>query len=127
MTLRVVLTMTTAQPYNPICGYNYEAPYIGNSNTGDASTNAAPTKMPLTLTATVSGLTLGKSYNLYQYRNTTRPLRGALNVPTSNFNANAAKAFSVVKFTAASFTYKTSISITSDMTVTFRCVPTTAP
>ena len=118
--------MTTAQPYNPVCGYNYEAPHLGSDDNGNASTNAAPTPMALTLTATVSGLTVGKSYNLYQYRFTARPLRGALNVPTSSFNANAAKAFSKITFTATGATYQTNISITSDVTVTFRCVPTTA-
>ena len=80
--------------------------------------------MPLNLTATVSKLTPGKTYNLYQYRSTARPLIGPLNVPSSNFNANAKLAFSTIKFMAVGTTYQTVVSITSDVTVTFRCVPT---
>ena len=127
MTLRVVLAMTSALPFNPIIGHQYEAPYIGNSDSGDASTNVAPTPMPLNLTVTVLGLTPGLSYNLYQYRATARPLMGPLDVPDSSFNANSRKAFSSIMFTAAGTTFETLASITSDITVTFRCVPTTAP
>ena len=120
--------MATSEPYNPIVGFQYEAPYIGTSQTGDSSTNVPPTPMPLNLTATVSGLTSGKSYNLYRYQTSVRPLpQGPLNVPSSNFNANANLAASVIKFTATSSTYQTQVSITSDTTVSFRCVLSTAP
>ena len=119
---RVALTiLTTDLPYNPICGQQYEAPYMKDK------TNKPPAPMSMNLTALVSGLTPGEKYNLYQYRFADRPLIGPLDVPTSDFNANAKKAFSNIPFTAAGTTYQTTISITSAVTVTFRCVPITAP
>jgi hypothetical protein len=113
--------MTTDLPYNPICGQQYESPYMKDK------TNKPPAPMSMNLTALVSGLTPGEKYNLYQYRFADRPLIGPLDVPTSDFNANATKAFSNIPFTAAGTTYQTTISITSAVTVTFRCVPITAP
>ena len=48
----------------------------------------APEAMPMNLTVTVSGLTVGKQYNLYRYETTARPLPSSpLNVPTCSFNA----------------------------------------
>lgn len=119
--------MTTAQPYHPVVGYQYEAPYIGSSESGDSSTNVAPAAMLLNLTVTVSKLTAGKTYNLYRYQSIVRPLpRGPLNVPASDFNKNAKLASATTTFKAASSTYQAYFSITSATTLVFRCVLGTA-
>ena len=127
VTFRVSLSMTSSQPNNPIVGYQYEAPFIGSSDSGDSSTNVAPAAMPMNLTVTVSGLTAGKTYNLYRYQSGVRPLpKGPLNVPSTDFNKNAKLATATTTFKAASSTYQTYLSITSVTTVVFRCVLSTA-
>ena len=119
--------MTSSQPNNPIVGYQYEAPYIGSSDSGDSSTNVAPAAMPMNLTVTVSGLTAGKTYNLYRYQSGVRPLpKGPLNVPSTDFNKNSKLATATTTFKAVSSTYQTYLSITSVTTVVFRCVLSTA-
>jgi len=50
-----------------------------------------------------------------------------LAVPIEDFNANAGLATHVTTFTAASSTYTTSVTTTSDKIVVFRCVPVDAP
>ena len=82
------------------------------------------------LQATVSGLTPGVSYNLYEYDFSSVTGEGsaaALAVPTEDFNANAGLATHVTRFTAASPTYTQSVTKTSDQIVVFRCVPVSAP
>ncbi len=135
MTLPVSLSITgssyngAANPAHFAAGLNYENPAIGGSaNSGNAYTNSAPGAMTIQLTALVSGLTPGVAYNIYIYQFTTSPLpSGALDIPTSNFNANANLASSTVSFTAAGSTYSTFVSVPSTYTVAFRCVPAGAP
>ena len=65
--------MKTANPPSPVVGYQYEAPMIGKLTSDNSlSTNVAPVAMALTLTANVTGLQPGSSYNLYRYQDTAR-------------------------------------------------------
>lgn len=94
---------------------NYEEPEIVDGS------NTRPSAMSLTLTVTVTGLTSGTEYNLYQYSHFQ-------NVPTSSFNANAGQADASTTFTASGTTYtKTITGWQSDERVIFRCVPASAP
>lgn len=128
VTLPVSLTMATTLPVDPIIGQRYEAPFIGTSIYGGSFTNRKPAAMQVTLTATVSGLTIGRAYVLYQYKTSTSPLpKGPLAVPSANFNANAAMASATTRFTASGTTYTARVSVLSSDTVVFRCVPATAP
>lgn len=94
---------------------NYEKPVMREgSNTRPASRN-------LTLTATVSGLRPGVSYNLYRYDSFR-------SVPNSAFNAEAAKAarkwkIKIKSGSSASVTER----IKSDEIAVYRAVPETAP
>lgn len=134
MTLPVSLSITSsssngaANPSHPVVGLNYEYPAIGtDDNQGNSYTNTPPAAMTITLTALVSGLSPGVAYNLYMYKFTTSPLPSApLDIPTSDFNAKAAKASSTVAFTATGTTYSTFVSVPSTSTVAFRCVPANA-
>jgi hypothetical protein len=121
----------------PNAGYNYEHPYIGgpvgSCDTANCVSNTQPPAMRMTLQATVSGLTAGTSYNLYEYDFPTLTgadtgTAAALPVPTSGFNANSSMATSVATFTAQGPTY-TTVPLTrmSDQIVIFRAVPTSAP
>ena len=122
-TFPVSLSFTTSNPSHPICGHRYEAPYIGTSDSGSSVTNRAPAAQAMNLIATVSNLTVGSSYNLYTYKWTERPLpSGSLAIPSSDFNANAARASSVVTFTASAPTVQTSFSIHSSDTIALRVV-----
>lgn len=56
-----------ANPLDPLAGYNYENPFIGTATDGSGCTNVAPQPMSITLEVTVSGLTAGAAYNLYEY------------------------------------------------------------
>lgn len=129
--LPVTLSMRhSSGPPHPVIGTRYEAPYIGKSDTGGSKTNKQPAAMPMNLTATVSGLTPGKKYNLYMYKRSDRPLaKGVLtNVPTTNFNANAKMATSKMAFTAKGATFTApALSVLSSDTVVYRCVPASAP
>jgi hypothetical protein len=118
-------------PLDPIAGYNYENPMIGTSNVGLSCTNSPPASwMSVPLQATVSGLTPGTAYNLYEYDFSGVSGTGAsaaLAVPTANFNANAALATRVTPFLATGSVYTQTIATTSDKIVVFRCVPASAP
>jgi hypothetical protein len=85
---------------------------------------------PFILQATLSGLTPGAAYNLYEY--TFNGIKGtgpaaALAVPTENFNLNASMATRKTQFTATKPTYAHRVSRTSKQIVVFRAVPATAP
>jgi hypothetical protein len=87
-----------------------------------------------TLQVTVSGLTKGTIYNLYEYDFSVisgSPIgsAAALAVPTGDFNHNASMATYVTQFTAAGSTYSPpqTIKKTSDQIVVFRAVPASAP
>jgi hypothetical protein len=139
VTLPVALTIVgptithgVVNPLDPVAGYNYENPMIGKSLYGDGCTNKPPyTWMTnFVLQATVSGLTPGVSYNLYEYEFSSVAGVGsaaALAVPVENFNANAGMATRVTKFTAASSTFQRTITTTSDKIIVFRCVSASAP
>jgi hypothetical protein len=82
------------------------------------------------LRATVTGLTPGQGYNLYEYDITAVHGTGAaaaLAVPTQNFNANAALATHTVGFTALADTFTTTVDTTSNHIIVFRAVPATGP
>ena len=131
----------TANPYDanssPSAGYNYENPYIGGAvgacDKGTCASNAAPAAMQITFRATVSGLTPGVSYNLYEYDlpaltgAATGPA-AALSVPTSNFNANRALANQTTTFTANAGTFTTApFTRLSNEIVVLRVVSASAP
>ncbi len=121
----------------PAVGYNYENPYIGGApgscDNGTCVSNTQPAAMMMTLQATVRGLTPGIQYKLYEYdfpppTGADTGTAAALQVPTSNFNANSSMAAAVTTFTAQGTTYVTSeLSRTSDQIVVFRAVAATAP
>jgi hypothetical protein len=125
------VTYSLENPEDPIAGYDYENPMIGKNLWGNGCTNQRPESMTnFTLQATVSGLTPGVSYNLYEYESSAVAGTGsaaALNVPTENFNANADLATGVTTFTAASSTFTHAVTTTSGQIVVFRCVPANAP
>lgn len=75
-----------------------------------------PAATPLTLTITVSGLTPGKTYNLYRYASLAA-------VPDSNFNANSAKAAQTWKIVATGTTYTMTQTIMSNEVAVYRAVP----
>ncbi len=80
-----------------------------------------PAAKPVTLSVTVSGLKLGVTYNLYRYSSMAA-------VPTSNINANAAKAARkcVITITSGS-TYTMTQTINSNEIAVYRAVPVGAP
>jgi hypothetical protein len=115
-----------------VAGWQYENSMIGTSLKGTSCTNTPPQywMYPLTLQATVSGLTTGTTYNLYEYDFSSVSGTGtaaALAVPTSNFNTNHAMASYTTQFTATGPTYSQTVTRTSDQIVVFRAVPATAP
>ncbi len=118
-------------PIDPIAGYDYENPKIGENLIGNGCTNEQPEAMTnVTLRATVSGLTPGVSYNLYEYDFSSITGTGsgaALAVPVDNFNANAGLATAVTTFTATGATFTQSVTTTSDKIVVFRAVPADGP
>lgn len=83
--------------------------------------DARPAPGPVRLTITVSGLTPGESYNLYRYSNFE-------SVPTSSFNASAAKATSVttINVATASVFVKTE-DIMSNTIAIYRAVKASGP
>jgi hypothetical protein len=122
----------TANPIDPLAGYDYENAKIGKSDWGLSCTNKPPSAWMTNfeLQVTVSGLSAGVSYNLCEYDFSSVAGVGsgaALAVPTEDFNANAGLATRVTTFTASSSTYTTSVTPTSDKIVVFRCVPVNAP
>lgn len=81
----------------------------------------APRPVPVTLTATVSGLVRGMNYTLYQYNSLNA-------IPDSDFNANAAKAYKTISFTATGPMYELpALHILSNEVVAFRAVAMGAP
>jgi hypothetical protein len=139
VTLPVALTIVgptatngVANPRDPVAGYDYENPMIGTSVLGESCTNNPPSSWMtnLVLQATVSGLTPGVAYNLYEYAFSSVAGLGsaaALAVPTQNFNANAALAARVTRFTATGSTFQQTVTTTSDKIIVFRAVPVSAP
>jgi hypothetical protein len=126
------VTKGSTNPLDPIAGYDYENPMIGTSNLGQSCTNKPPGAWMtnFVLQATVSGLTPGVSYNLYEYDFSSITGEGAgaaLAVPVQDFNANAGMASHVTTFKAVGSTYTQSVTTTSDQIVVFRCVPASAP
>jgi hypothetical protein len=121
----------------PAAGNNYETPYIGgpvgSCNRGQCVSNTQPTPMLMSLQVTVSGLTPGTAYNLYEYDFPTQSAANtgaaaALSVPTQNFNANAGMASSVTHFTASGTSFvKAPIQTTSTEITVFRAVAASAP
>ncbi|MFY9701684.1 MAG: hypothetical protein WCB56_12770 [Terriglobales bacterium] len=130
-------------PQDPIAGYDYEYPFIGTSieEVGKGSCTNSPPSSWMTnfvLQATVSGLTPGVSYNLYEYQfgspTDTDSLGigtgAALAVPVTAFNANSVLASStpansVTNFIATGSTYVANpLVTTSDQMVIYRAVPT---
>ncbi len=114
--------------------WQYENSMIGTSAQGMSCTNDPPQywMAPLVLRVTVSGLTPGRSYNLYEYD--FNGINGvgtaaALPVPTADFNspANRAKASHITNFTATSGSFVQTVTRTSDQIVVFRAVPQNAP
>jgi hypothetical protein len=79
---------------------------------------------------TVSGLTAGAVYNLYEYDFDSVSGTGAaaaLAVPTSSFNAKASMATSVTSFVAGGSSYDITVARTAFQTVVFRAVSASAP
>ncbi len=121
-----------SNPPDPQAGYDYENAMIGKSNKGLSCTNQPPSAWMtnLQLQVTVSGLTPGTAYNLYEYDFASVSGEGsgaALAVPIEDFNANANLATRVTTFSASSSTYTMSVTTTSDKIVVFRCVSVDAP
>ncbi|MFZ6874197.1 hypothetical protein ACO0LF_19240 [Undibacterium sp. Di27W] len=93
---------------------NYENPAMSKGS------NTAPAAAPLSLTATVYGLTAGVKYNVYQYNTLTA-------IPNSAFNANASAAYQSYTFTATNSSYVLpEIKIMSNQVAAFRAVPASA-
>jgi hypothetical protein len=90
-----------------------ESPAIANGS------STRPASKPVTLTITMSGLTPGKTYNLYRYASMAT-------VPDSNFNANSAKAAQKWRIVATGTTYTMTQTIMSNETAAYRAVPVTA-
>ncbi len=97
-------------PVRVFTSANYESPEIKDGS------NTRPKPMPLTLTATVSDLRPGTTYNLYRYDS-------AKDVPTSDFNAGRSAAAQSWTFTATAQTYTINQNITSNDEVLYRAVP----
>lgn len=129
-------------PQDPIAGYDYEYPFIGTSieEEGPGSCTNKPPSSWMTnfvLQPTVSGLTPGISYNLYEYQFNTPSdtdtlgagTGAALKVPITAFNANSVATGStpangVTSFTASGSTYLADpLATTSDQMVVYRAVP----
>jgi hypothetical protein len=126
------LTGGMPNPLDPVAGYDYENPMIGSSAWGQSCTNRPPKPWMtnFVLEATMSGLTPGVTYNLYEYEFSAVEGVGsaaALAVPVRNFNANAGLATQVYTFTAVGSSYTQSVTATSDTIVVFRGVPASAP
>lgn len=131
----------TSNPWDenstPRAGNNYETPYIGGPigecDAGDCVSNKQPLPMLMTVKVIVSGLTPGRSYNLYEYDFPTLTgaetgAAAALAVPTEKFNANAKMASSVTHFKADNATFvREPVDLVSTDIVVFRAVPSSAP
>lgn len=112
---------------------NYECPEINdgisadqpNSNCGVASLiDTRPNSQSVTLTVTISNLTPGSTYNLYDYG----PNGDFELVPSSDFNSSYANSPEKTKkqtFQASATTYSFTRQIKSDQIVIYRCVQAT--
>jgi hypothetical protein len=132
-------TSGVQNPQDPLAGYDYEYPYIGNTDEETGCTNNPPSSWMtnFVLQATVNGLTPGVTYNLYEYQfgsPTSTDTMGtgtaaALAVPVTAFNANSAAgastpAHQVTTFTASASSYVApALTTTSDQIVVYRAVP----
>jgi hypothetical protein len=126
------MTKGVPNPRDPVAGYDYENPMIGTSVWGQSCTNHPPKEWMtnLVLHATVSELTPGISYNLYEYDFSSIEGVGsgaALAVPVQDFNANAGMAMHVTSFVAGGSTFTQEVITSSNKIVVFRCVPASAP
>lgn len=128
-------TNNVPNPKDPTAGWEYENNMIGTDIYGMSCTNTPPQYWmdPITLKATVSGLTPGKNYILYEYDfcdNTLgkcdpkdQPISIPLAVPTANFNDNSSMATRKTPFTAnASTTFVQTVTRKSNEIVVFRAV-----
>ena len=115
--------------------YNYEHPMICNGQTGadqgTACCNTQPTAMIITLEVIITDLSIGDTYNLYEYIftsiasiNSTSNKDVVLNVPLSNFNAHSALATYKTTFIAVTSIYIHNVVRYSSDIVVFRCVST---
>lgn len=125
-------TSGVSNPLDPVAGWQYENSMIGTSLLGASCSNTLPQywMVPLTLQPTVSGLTPGTTYNLYEYDFSGIVGTGsaaALAVPTANFNLSASMATYVTQFAATGPTYSKTVTRTSNQIVVFRAVPANAP
>jgi hypothetical protein len=126
------VTKGIPNPLDPLAGYDYENPMIGKSVWGQSCTNHPPSAWMTNfgLEATMSGLTPGVRYNLYEYEFSSVEGEGsgaALPVPIRDFNANAGLATNVTSFIATASTFSQTITTTSDKIIVFRGVPASAP
>ncbi len=113
-----------ANPPQTGIGFNFESPAIGDE-INSICTNVPPTWMGVSLQATISGLTPGVSYNLYEYDfSTLSGLASAasLPLPDSDFNAHANLATKKTTFTAQTSSFQQTVETTSDKVIVFRCV-----
>jgi hypothetical protein len=131
--MRIVGSTTggAPNPADPRAGYNYETPFIGTSTEGSSCTDDPPTSwMQITAQVTVSGLTAGTAYNLYEYDFASVSGVGsaaALAVPTSGFNANASTATHATPFKPTGSSFTETVTFASNQVVVFRAVPASAP
>src|SRR5262249_44141599 len=123
-----------ADPQDPTAWWQYENSMIGTDLYGVSCTNSPPQywMVPLTLQVTVSGLTPGNQYNLYEYdlsgfNGSPTGSAAALAIPTSNFNQNRSMATHTTTFTATGTSYSQTVTRTSNQIVVFRAVPSSAP
>jgi hypothetical protein len=132
VSVQIVGTRTAgvANPPDPVAGYDYENPFIGDTTQGFGCTNVAPAPMSMTLEVTVSGLTPGGRYNLYEYDFDSVSHVGtaaALAVPTSRFNALADEASATTHIVASAPVFTSQVTRESPQIVVFRAVPADAP
>ena len=126
-------TNGVANPQDPLAGWQYENSMIGTSRMGNSCINTPPQYWMNPLPLTVSGLTPGVLYNLYEFdfNGIAGPgSAAALNVPTDRFNYNYKHSSAKPKrtqFTATKTTYSQTVTTTSDKIVVFRAVPASAP
>jgi hypothetical protein len=125
-------TLGMPNPLDPVAGYDYENAMIGTRNNGTSCTNNPPSAWMkhFVLQATVSSLTTGTQYNLYEYDFSGVSGTGsgaALDVPVADFNADAGMATRVTHFTAAGSTFTVMLDKTSRDIVVLRAVPASAP
>jgi len=91
-----------ALPVSLASSVNNEGQQPGDAN---GKMRSAPAGLPMSLTATVSGLQPGQAYNVYLYTDFA-------SVPTGSFNANAAQATQSWKVTATGPTWTRTLSVT---------------